>query len=68
MIISYTAFRNPNVKEGNLMIKSNSSKNFGYFVDRKECVDLFIESLENIGNQQFSVLVYYGVGELGKLV
>jgi tetratricopeptide (TPR) repeat protein len=36
------------------------------FVDRKEFIQIFEDSVQNIGRQNYSVLVYYGVGGIGK--
>jgi tetratricopeptide (TPR) repeat protein len=36
------------------------------FVDREDYIQTFIEAVNNIGQKEFSVLVYYGVGGIGK--
>ncbi|KKH45727.1 tetratricopeptide repeat protein [Methanosarcina sp. 1.H.A.2.2] len=41
-------------------------KNEGPFVDRKEYIKTFETAVKNIGSKNYSVLVYYGVGGIGK--
>jgi hypothetical protein len=36
------------------------------FVDREDYIQTFIEAVNNIGQKEFSVLVYYGVAGIGK--
>ena len=36
------------------------------FVDRENHIQTFIEAVNNIGQKEFSVLVYYGVAGIGK--
>ena len=36
------------------------------FVDREEYIQTFIKAVNNIGQKEFSVLVYYGVAGIGK--
>ena len=36
------------------------------FVDRKEFIEAFENNFQNLGEKDYSVLVYYGVGGIGK--
>jgi len=36
------------------------------FVDRKVCLQNFINAVNDLGQKKFSVLVYYGVAGIGK--
>lgn len=36
------------------------------FVDREEFIEAFETAFQNIGNKNYSVLVYYGIGGIGK--
>jgi hypothetical protein len=36
------------------------------FVDRKGYIKTFKENVDNIGQEKFSILVYYGIAGIGK--
>jgi AAA+ ATPase superfamily predicted ATPase len=42
----------------------NTEENF--FVDRDNCIQTFKDAINNIGQKEFNVLVYYGVAGIGK--